>query len=113
VPAPPPPQSGHFSAPDRPDENGTETRRVRLEIRGRVQGVFFRRTAEREARKLGLCGFVRNTADGGVQAEAEGPDVAVGSFIRWCRRGPENARVESVAVTEIPPCGEEGFTARY
>lgn len=82
-------------------------------ITGQVQGVFFRRTAEREARKLGLCGFVRNTADGGVRAEAEGSEVAVGLFIRWCRRGPENARVDSVAVTGIPPRGGDGFAALY
>lgn len=84
-----------------------------LVITGRVQGVFFRRTAEREARKLGLCGFVHNTADGGVYAEAEGPETAVGAFIRWCRRGPENARVDAVAVTELAPRGGEGFAARY
>jgi acylphosphatase len=37
----------------------------------------------------------------------------VGAFIRWCRRGPENARVEDVRVEEMKPRGDEGFAVRY
>ena len=88
-------------------------RRVALIISGRVQGVFYRREARREALKLGLSGFVRNENDGSVYAEAEGNDGAVGAFIRWCRRGPENARVEEVMVREIPLEEDERFVARY
>jgi len=87
-------------------------RRVSLHITGRVQGVFYRRETLREARKLGLGGFVRNEEDGSVHAEAEGETAAVGSLIRWCRRGPENARVENVAVTEIDPRGELVFIVK-
>jgi acylphosphatase len=88
-------------------------RRVAIHVFGRVQGVFFRRDAEREAKKLGIAGFVRNVDDGSVYAEAEGSDTAVGSFIRWFRRGPEHARVEDVRVEEIDPQGGEGFAAGY
>jgi acylphosphatase len=88
-------------------------RRVALRISGRVQGVFYRREARREALKLGLSGFVRNEKDGTVHAEAEGRDPAVGAFIRWCRRGPEHAVVDDVAVREIPLEGDEGFVVRY
>jgi acylphosphatase len=88
-------------------------RRVALTMTGRVQGVFFRREAHREALKLGLTGFVRNEENGVVYAEAEGSEVAVGSFIRWCRRGPENARVENVDVREMAPEGGEGFVVKY
>ncbi|HEX2612444.1 MAG TPA: acylphosphatase [Fibrobacteria bacterium] len=77
------------------------TRRVSLTITGRVQGVFYRRDAAREATRLGLAGFVRNQDDGSVCAEAEGSPETVGAFIRWCRRGPENARVEDVRVEEM------------
>lgn len=87
-------------------------RRVSLTITGRVQGVFFRREARREAIRHALTGFVLNREDGSVRAEAEGSDVAVGAFIRWCRRGPEHARVEEVVVREIPPRGGEGFVVR-
>ncbi len=91
-------------------------RRVALRITGKVQGVFYRRDAAREGQRLGLAGFVRNEPDGSVHAEAEGDSAAVGAFIRWCRRGPPNARVEGVSVEELPPGKPEGpprFHARY
>jgi acylphosphatase len=78
-----------------------------------VQGVFFRREARVAAMKLGLSGFVRNEDDGSVYAEAEGAPEAVGGFIRWCRRGPENARVEEVRVEEMTPEGGEEFVVRW
>lgn len=87
------------------DTHRPPLRRVALTVTGRVQGVFFRREARIEALKLGLAGFVRNTEDGCVQAEAEGAERSVGAFIRWCRRGPEHARVENVRVEEIAPEG--------
>jgi acylphosphatase len=88
-------------------------RRVSMTITGRVQGVFYRREAHREAVKLGLAGFVRNQDDGSVYAEAEGSPTAVGAFINWSRRGPENARVDNVNVDEISPEDGEGFVVRY
>ncbi len=88
-------------------------RRVALIVTGRVQGVFYRREAQRAALKRGLSGFVRNEGDGNVYAEAQGPDTAIGSFIHWCRRGPENARVDDVEVRDLPLENEEGFVVRY
>jgi acylphosphatase len=88
-------------------------RRVSLHVTGRVQGVFFRRETRREALKLGLAGFVRNEPDGSVYLEAEGDEKAVGSLIRWCRRGPELARVEDVRAEELEPLREQDFTIRY
>lgn len=76
-------------------------RRVSLHIQGKVQGVFFRREAGREALRLGLSGFVRNETDGSVYAEAEGAPSKVGDFIRWCRKGPAHARVETVESAEL------------
>jgi acylphosphatase len=91
----------------------TASRRVSIHITGRVQGVFFRREAQREGLKLGLSGFVRNEDDGSVYAEAEGSETNIGAFIRWCRRGPENARVENVKTEEMSLEGGEGFVVRY
>jgi acylphosphatase len=75
-------------------------RRAHVLISGRVQGVFFRQSAATEAQHLGLTGWVRNLADGRVEAEAEGTAEAVEAFIAFCRRGPAGARVEAVVQAE-------------
>jgi acylphosphatase len=73
---------------------------VRLRITGRVQGVYYRASAEDEARRLGLVGWVRNEPDGAVAVLAQGDAAAVDTFIAWCRRGPPSARVAAVDVRE-------------
>jgi acylphosphatase len=72
--------------------------RVDLLIGGRVQGVFYRASAQQEAMRLGLCGEIRNLPDGRVEAIVEGPKERVEEFIEWCRRGPPSAEVEEVGV---------------
>ena len=70
--------------------------RVHAVVRGRVQGVGFRYFALRRARALGLTGWVRNRADGGVEIEAEGDRVALGAFLEALRQGPSASRVTNV-----------------
>jgi acylphosphatase len=82
------------------------TQRVSLRIRGKVQGVFFRESTRIEATRLGVTGWVRNLADGSVEAVAEGEPAALEDFIRWCHRGPPAARVTDVVRTDGPPTGE-------
>jgi len=72
------------------------SRRVRLIVSGRVQGVGFRYAAVREGRRLGLAGWARNTPDGNVEIVAEGPPVALQTFVAWCHQGPPSARVTAV-----------------
>jgi acylphosphatase len=84
-------------------------RRVHVEIRGRVQGVFFRASCVERARALGVGGWVRNTLDGHVEAEFEGEPVAVGAMIEWCADGPPSATVDHVGVKEATPTGEREF----
>ena len=72
------------------------TARVRLVVRGRVQGVNFRWYASEEAHRLGLTGWIRNRADGDVEALAEGDDADVERFASWCQGGPPSARVSTV-----------------
>ena len=79
--------------------------RVHLVVTGRVQGVNYRSAAVAEARRLGLCGWVRNRFDGTVELEAEGPPEEVEAFVAWARRGPPTARVEEVTVSRAPPTG--------
>jgi acylphosphatase len=86
--------------------------RVRVRIRGRVQGVFFRAEARARAESLGVAGWVRNADDGSVEAVFEGDDEQVESMVEWCRRGPAGGRVEEVEVVREEPAGEIGFQVR-
>jgi acylphosphatase len=61
-----------------------------------VQGVGFRYSAEHEARKLNLVGFVHNEPDGSVYLEVEGEEETLKKFLEWCRKGSWLAKVERV-----------------
>ncbi|HEY6723941.1 MAG TPA: acylphosphatase [Polyangiaceae bacterium] len=71
-------------------------KQLQLFVRGRVQGVYFRASTQREARRLGLSGWVRNRADGTVEILAEGEEVAIRELYGWAQKGPSAARVERV-----------------
>ena len=83
--------------------------RRHLLVEGRVQGVFYRAGAEREAARLGLSGFARNLRDGRVEIEIEGAPRAVDEFIAWARMGPPRADVTSVHVETEEPRATRGF----
>ncbi len=83
--------------------------RCRVVVRGRVQGVWFRASAEREAAARGLSGFARNQADGSVLVEVEGDPAGVVAMVAWCRVGPPRAEVSAVEVAEVDPTGSRGF----
>ncbi len=84
--------------------------RRRAVVSGRVQGVWYRDTARREAERLGLAGRAVNQADGTVLLEAEGPASAVDAFLAWAAEGPSRARVHEVTVEAVEPLGRPGFT---
>ena len=71
-----------------------------LNIRGRVQGVGFRYEMQREARRHGVAGWVRNRSDGSVEAVVQGEEEAVAAVIAWAQHGPRSARVTDVQVSE-------------
>ncbi|MEK7377791.1 MAG: acylphosphatase [Candidatus Binatota bacterium] len=77
-------------------EKDSERARVRLRIEGRVQGVFFRASAQEEAGRLGLKGWVRNCPDGSVEVVAEGEKKNIDDLVNWCRHGPPGAHVSNV-----------------
>ena len=83
--------------------------RAHLAVRGLVQGVWFRGSMQSEARRLGVGGWVRNRADGTVEAEVEGERAAVEAIIAWARHGPRGARVEDVSVEWMEARGERDF----
>jgi len=86
--------------------------RRRLTVHGHVQGVFFREATRRRALAAGVCGWVRNQADGTVEAVLEGEQPAVERLVAFCRDGPRGARVEWVDVAAEEPEGLTGFDVR-
>lgn len=71
-----------------------------IKIDGRVQGVGYRVFAQREALAAGLCGTVRNMADGSVEIVAQCPADAIQDFIARLRQGPHGAHVNNLAIEE-------------
>lgn len=88
--------------------------RVHLLISGRVQGVYYRKNAKQEAKKLGLTGWVKNLPDRRVEVVAEGEEEKVEKFIDWCKKGPSLAIVRNVTIERQPPTGGfQDFNIRY
>ncbi|HUQ62457.1 MAG TPA: acylphosphatase [Acidimicrobiales bacterium] len=83
-----------------------------MTITGDVQGVFFRDTCRRIATGSGVAGWIRNCADGQVEAWFEGPAAPVDRLVDWCRQGPAGAQVSSVEVLNEEPSGVAGFRIR-
>jgi acylphosphatase len=84
------------------------TKRVHIYISGRVQGVWFRATAQGEAIDGNLTGWVRNLRDGRVELVAEGEEEQLQSLVKWCHVGSDAAEVSDVVATWTDPTFEFG-----
>ena len=73
---------------------------LKLKITGKVQGVWYRASFQKEAQKLQVGGFARNEPDGSVYAEVEGDYLILKRLVDWCWKGPELARVSNIIVEE-------------
>ncbi len=88
--------------------------RLRVRVRGYVQGVGFRYFTKKWASLLGLGGWVRNEPDGSVLIEVEGDPAAIKKLLEKVAQGPPAAMVESVTIEgEEEPKGERTFRVRY
>ncbi len=83
-----------------------------LTIRGKVQGVYYRASAQSAAVAHGLTGWVRNRRDGSVEAVVNGPLLAVQAFIEWAYQGPPEARVEDIEIHDSEDSGHDRFEFR-
>lgn len=81
---------------------------VYLKVTGKVQGVFFRASAQKQAIRLNLRGWVKNTNDF-VEITVSGETTQVDEFIQWAYNGPERAEVANVETRETTDHGLEGF----
>lgn len=74
----------------------SNTKKAHIFIEGRVQGVGFRYFTKTNAQKLGLAGWVKNRADGRVEAIFEGPKEDVLKMIEQCQKGPRASKVNNI-----------------
>lgn len=81
-------------------------------VRGRVQGVGFRFATRAQARRLGVAGWVRNRADGSVEALVEGEVAAVDALLAWMEHGPSGAAVQALDTSPAEPTGASRFEIR-
>lgn len=89
----------------------TATARL-LTIHGRVQGVFYRNWAVQTAASLGLAGWVRNRADGSVEALIEGSLESIERFVMLAHEGPAAAIVNHIDMVNVAPAGLSSFDKR-
>jgi acylphosphatase len=86
--------------------------RRHLIITGRVQNVFYRDWFTEQAIALGLDGWIRNRADGSVEAVVQGPSEMVETIIAKAHQGSPASRVAGVAVEEMSGPILSGFEQR-
>ena len=85
----------------------------RLVVHGRVQGVNFRNATRQTARHHGASGWVRNRADGAVEAHLEGPPDAVEALEAWIvTGGPPAAEISHVDAEDVEAEGLDRFEVR-
>lgn len=93
---------------------GSSLQRLEATVFGHVQGVFFRDTTRKQARRRGITGWVRNERDGTVRVVAEGEREDLEALVSFLQRGPSAAHVERVETKWQDASGEfSGFHVRY
>lgn len=75
---------------------------ISIQVKGRVQGVFYRKYIFQKAKELGLTGFVRNTDNGEVYIEATGNNETLSNFTNYCKQGSPASNVTGLNILEIP-----------
>ena len=84
----------------------------KLQVFGKVQGVFYRKYTLAKAQELDIRGFVQNLMDGSVYIEAEAEEDKMQQFIAWCKIGSPRAEVIGVSETEVELKNFQDFTIK-
>jgi len=87
-------------------------RTVKCTITGRVQGVFYRDSASKEAQQLGITGYIENCDNGTVETVLSGDETALETMHTWLNTGSVQAAVQKVYCKEIHYIAYEGFEVR-
>jgi acylphosphatase len=76
---------------------------VKINVLGKVQGVFYRQHTQEKASSLQLTGYVKNLSDGSVEIVAAGTKDRLDELITWCWQGSPSSRVANVLAEDIDP----------
>lgn len=82
---------------------------VEIWVKGKVQGVFYRKYTQEKAEAIGLKGFVENLDDGRVHILATGGEGELNQLIEWCETGSPEAVVKDVSSEESNATQKESF----
>ena len=82
------------------------TSRAFVQVHGKVQGVYYRVSAQKQALYLGVTGWVRNCPDSSVEMVIEGNKEHVEAMLAWCKVGPAGANIDRISVDWEPSTGE-------
>jgi len=86
---------------------------MQFKVMGKVQGVWYRDSTQKQAEQIGLTGWVRNLPDGSVEVLACGEPEQLKQLHQWLHQGSRLARVDSVQAKQSYWQSFEGFTVRY
>ena len=86
---------------------------LRIQVFGKVQGVFYRATSKTKADELGLTGWVKNESDGTVSLFVKGESKKVEEMVEWCKEGPTFSKVDKVQYEEVEQEEFSDFEIRY
>ena len=86
---------------------------IHFKVSGRVQGVYFRESAKKEAERLNITGWVRNNPDNTVEGIACGTAADIEAFKLWCSTGPVMARVDHLDISPAEPINSTRFEVQH
>lgn len=75
---------------------------IRMIVKGKVQGVYYRASAKKTADQLNISGWIKNLPDRNVEIKASASEENLQKFIDYCRQGPPGAAVQEIVVEDIP-----------
>ena len=81
-------------------------------VSGRVQGVAYRATTQRQAQTLNVTGYAKNLPDGNVEVLACGAERDVNELCDWLWEGPRMAQVSDVQCSSVMDQELSGFVIR-
>ncbi|MCH8554211.1 MAG: FRG domain-containing protein [Schleiferiaceae bacterium] len=102
----------HYTPSLKMQQTAVSEKHMKIQVFGKVQGVYFRKSTQEKAQSLGLTGWVANQNDGSVLMHVSGSVVCCNQFMEWVQQGPQKAEVSEVRIQPQVPTIFEDFLIR-